>query len=197
MKREKTVDTYIKNATHWQDELVKLRKVLTGTNMEECVKWGAPCYTHNGKNVIGLGAFKSYVGLWFFQGGLLKDPNKVLTNAQPGKTKAMRQWRFTSAKDIKITPIKAYIKEAIALADSSKEIRADRSKPVTIPPELRAALAKNKKASTAFKDLTKGKQREYADYVADAKRAETKQSRLRKILPMISRSNGLNDKYRK
>ena len=53
-------------------------------NLEENVKWGTPVYSLNGKNVVGITAFKSYVGLWFFQGIFLKDPFKYLVNAQEG-----------------------------------------------------------------------------------------------------------------
>ena len=73
MKRYSSVDDYIEGVGLWNKELRQLRQVLRSTRLEETVKWGAPCYTLNGKNVVGLGAFKSYVGLWFFQGALLKD----------------------------------------------------------------------------------------------------------------------------
>jgi len=68
--------------------------------MTETIKWSAPVYTFEGKNLVGLGAFKSYVGLWFFQGSLLNDKKKKLINAQEGKIKALRQWRFNSVKEI-------------------------------------------------------------------------------------------------
>lgn len=196
MKRFTSVDDYIDHAEHWQDELRTLREILQATDLEETVKWGAPCYTYDDKNVVGLGAFKSYVGLWFHQGALLEDPEGVLINAQDGKTKAQRQWRFESAKQIKARPIKAYVKEAIGLVRDGKEMKADRSKPVVIPPELAAAFKKDKKAKAAFDNLTKGKQREYADHVADAKRDTTRLSRVEKIMPMITKGVGLHDKYR-
>ena len=197
MKRYKTVDEYIENAEHWQEELIRLREILNSTKLVEAVKWGGPCYLHNDKMVVGMGAFKSYVGLWFYQGALLADEDGVLINAQEGKTKALRQWRFGSMKEIKVRKIKAYIKEAIELQEEGKEIKADRSQPVVVPPELKKALAANKKAQTAFKALTKGRQREYTTYIADAKRDETKAKRLEKILPMIEEGIGMNDKYRK
>jgi len=196
MKRFKTADDYIESEEKWQDELRQLRKILSATDLVEEVKWGGPCYTHNGKNIVGMGSFKSYCGLWFFQGALLADADNVLINAQEGVTKALRQWRFESKKQIKVRQIKAYVAEAITLQEQGKAIKADRSKPVTIPPELKTALAKNKKAGKAFTEMTKGKQREYTEYISSAKRAETKESRLEKILPMISSGIGLNDKYR-
>lgn len=196
MKRFETVDAYIDEAEFWQDELRKLRKILNSTELQETVKWGAPCYTFDGKNLVGIGAFKSYVGLWFYQGALLADPEKVLINAQEGKTKAMRQWRFPTKKEIKSQLIKAYVLEAISLQKRGLEVKPARSKKLEIPPQLRTALAKNKRVNAGFEALTMGKQREYAEYIADAKREETKASRIAKIIPMIKEGKGLNDKYR-
>lgn len=196
MKRAKTVDAYIEDAEHWQAELENLRQILRSTDLIEEVKWGAPCYTYDGRNVVGVGAFKSYFGLWFFQGALLEDKDNVLINAQEGKTKALRQWRMCSAEDIKPAVIRRYVKEAIALAKAGQEIKPARARKLAVSGELRRALHANKKAGDAFNKLTPGRQREYADYVAEAKRADTKQRRLDRILPMIARGVGLNDKYR-
>ncbi len=196
MKRYQTADEFFKNETQWKSELAKLRKVLLAMPLEETVKWGGPVYTVDGKNVVGVAGFKDWVALWFFQGGLLKDPDGVFVNAQSGTTKAMRQWRFTDGKQIRVAPIKAYVKEAIELARAGKSIKPDRDKPVVVPPELTNALAKNKKARMAFEKMSKGCRREYAEYIASAKQNETKQRRLGKILPMIAGGGGLNDKYR-
>ena len=196
MQRSKTVDDYIASAELWQKELRQLRDILRSTELEETIKWGMPVYTLHGKNVVGIAGFKNHFGLWFYQGALLEDPRGVLMNAQEGKTKAMRQWRFDSAAEIKPRYIKAYVKESIQQFRDGHEIKADRSKKLVIPPELRTALAKSKKTQAAFDALTKGKQREYADYVAQAKRDATKASRIKKILPMIASGKGLNDRYR-
>lgn len=196
MKRYSSVDDYIENAEAWHDELVRLREILLSTELEETVKWGAPCYTYDGKNVVGVGAFKSYVGLWFHQGALLSDPEGVLINAQEGQTKALRQWRFDSAKEIKVRAIKAYVKEAIGLVREGRHVKVDRAQPVVVPPELAAAFKRDKKAKAAFDALTKGRQREYAGHVADAKRESTRVARVDKIIPMITKGVGLHDKYR-
>ncbi len=196
MKPPKTVDEYIEASEHWQDELIRLRKILSSTDLQETMKWGGPCYTFDGKNIVGMVAFKSYVGLWFFQGALLADKEKVLINVQEGKTKALRQWRFRSKKEIDARRIKAYVNEAVNLQKQGLEIKAERSKTIEIPPQLKQALQRNKKAHSCFSQLAKGKQREFADYIADAKREETKMQRLEKILPMITAGKGLNDEYR-
>lgn len=196
MLRHKSVDAYIDAAEHWQMELKALRRLLLSTGLSETVKWGAPCYTFKDRNIVGLAAFKSYFGLWFFQGALLRDTDKVLVNAQSGRTRAQRQWRMTSAKEIRPALIKRYIKEAVAIASSGREIKADRSKPLVIPEELQSALGSSRKAGSSFAKLRPGLQREYADYVSSAKRAETRQRRIEKILPLIASGSGLNDKYR-
>ena len=196
MQRAKSVDAYINQSAQWHDELKLLRRILRSTSLKEEVKWGAPCYTHNGKNVVGVGTFKSYFGLWFHQGALLKDDNNVLINAQEGKTKALRQWRMTSASEIKAAIIKRYVKEAIAHTDAGREIKADRNKPVDVPLALQTAMRRHKGATAAFQGLRMGVQREYAEHVASAKHDDTKQKRIAKILPMITAGIGLNDKYR-
>jgi len=134
--------------------------------------------------------------LWFHQGALLKDDKKVLMNAQEGRTKALRQWRMQTGKDIKSTIIKAYVKEAIKLVKEGRQIAPARKRPLFVPPELKKALRADKTAGLGFKSLRLGLQREYADYISDAKRAETKIKRIEKILPMISSGAGLNDNYR-
>ena len=196
MKRAKTVDDYIADAGNWKDELMRLRDILLSTELEEEVKWGGPCYTYGGKNVVGMAGFKSYFGLWFHQGALLKDKKKMLINAQEGRTKALRQWRMQNAKDIKTAIIKSYVKEAIKLAKEGKQIVPARKKPLVVPPELKKALQSNKKAGETFKNMRLGLQREYAEYIANAKREDTKQRRIDKILPMIKSGAGLHDKYR-
>ncbi len=196
MKRFKTVDEYVAAQTTWQDEIRRLRQILQSTPLNEEVKWGGPCYTYKGKNVVGMAAFKSYFGLWFHQGALLSDPDGVLLNCQEGKTRALRQWRMESKKDIKATRIKAYVREAMKLVDAGKEIKPQRDKPLELPAELVAALKKNRAARAAFDKLSKGRQREYAEHIAEAKRDETRARRLAKILPMIAAGIGLHDKYR-
>ena len=199
MKRYKTVDEFIDNSGDWKSALKELRKIMQGTEMEETVKWGMPVYTVGGKNVTGLGSFKSYVGIWFYQGGLMKDAKKKMMNAQEGKTKAMRQWRFDSLAEIKKEKanIKAYLKEAIANQKAGKEIKPARKKPLVIPPELVAALSSNVSLKKKFEAMNLTNRRDFAEYISTAKREATKQSRLEKIIPMIKRGEGLNDRYKK
>ena len=173
-----------------------LREILLANDLVEEVKWGAPVYTVNGKNIVGIGAFKSYVGLWFFQGALLKDKERVLINAQEGKTKALRQWRFTSANELNQNLINKYVKEAIANQKQGFLMKPAKPKPALIPEELMTMLKSDKALKIAFENITPYKQKEYAEYISKAKRIATKETRLTKIKPLILAGIGLNDKYR-
>ena len=196
MKRFTSTEEFIDHFPEWKNELEKLRSLLLSSELEEKIKWGFPVYTLNNKNVVGLGAFKSYAGLWFYQGVILKDKKKVLINAQEEKTKAMRQWRFASEKEMDEKLILEYILEAIQNQKDGKEIKPEKNKPFTLPDEMAIYFSKNKNVKTAFEKFTPGKKREFAEYIVEAKREATKMNRLEKISKMILKGEGLNDKYK-
>ena len=190
-----TVEQFIDKKSEWKEALTKLRKILQETDLEESIKWGAPVYSFGTKNVVGLGAFKSYVGLWFFQGVFLKDDAKVLENAQEGKTKALRQWRFASANEIDVDLVKAYVHEAIENQKAGKELKPQKKK-LEIPMELTSMFKQDKDLKSAFESLTPGKQKDYAEHISSAKQEKTRLSRLEKAIPMIKDGVGLHDKYK-
>ena len=197
MKKIYSVEEYVEEHPNFSDALSKLRNIILTTEVEETVKWSAPVYTVNGKNVLGLGAFKNHFGIWFFNGVFLKDEYNLLVNAQENKTKALRQMRFESIEQIDKTIVLQYVKEAIENQKLGKEIKPERNKKETIiPEELNLVLNSNKDLKSAFENLSPYKQREYCEYIDSAKREATKQTRLEKITPMILQGIGLNDKYK-
>jgi uncharacterized protein YdeI (YjbR/CyaY-like superfamily) len=192
------VEIYIHKKEAWKQELTLLRSVFTNLPLEETIKWGAPTYVFKGKNIVGLAAFKKYCGLWFFQGALLEDKQKKLINAQEGKTKAMLQWRFYTKDEIDLPLIKQYVLEAMHQVAIGNEVKfSSNTKPLVIPLELSQQLAIDKSLEANFRRFSKSKQHEFAAYIAMAKRAETKEKRLQKIIPMILSGEGLNDRYKK
>jgi len=180
----------------WTSELAKLRAIIQKTELIVTNKWGGEVYVYDNKNVLGLGGFKNFFTIWFFNGVFLKDKHKVLVNAQDGKTKALRQWRFTSVEQIDENRILAYIKEAIDVAKEGKTIVPAKFTPVAIPGILQTALKKNKALKKAYDGLTPGKQKEYNLYIIEAKQEATKARRMEKIIPMIIKGIGLNDRYK-
>jgi uncharacterized protein YdeI (YjbR/CyaY-like superfamily) len=189
------VDAYCARFPDKKPILERVISLLRSTSLEETIKWGMPTYTLEGKILIGVGAFKEHVAIWFHQGVFLKDPKRVLQSASPGKTKALRQWRLYDEKDLDESAIARYIEEAILNAEKGKEIKPER-KPLVIPDELERAFREIDGLKVAFFALPEGKQKEFADYIGEAVREGTRLSRLRKSVPMIQDGVGLNDRYK-
>lgn len=180
----------------WEKELEALAQIIGKTELTETVKWGAPVYTYNGKNIVGFVGFKNHFTLWFYNGVFLKDPYNVLVSAQE-KTKSLRQWKFNSLNEMDEARILEYINEAIENAKEGKAIKPEKFKPVAVPPLLQNELEQDKNLKSAFEKLSPGKQKEYNLYIEEAKQEKTKLTRLQKIKPMILYGIGLNDKYKK
>lgn len=196
MTDSEKVTAYIQKHEKWSHELNTLREVFTNTELLEEVKWGSPTYTLNGKLVAGFAAFKNHFAIWFHQGVFLKDTHNMLLNAQEGKTKALRQWRFEEGDTIPKELVHSYILESIQNTLAGKELRAKKKKGVTLPPILQEAFKKQPSLEKAFKTLTPGKQREYAEHIGSAKRKATQEKRLSTSIPLILEGKGLYDKYK-
>ncbi len=181
----------------WEEELNLIISIIAQTELVEMTKWGGSVYTINGKNVVGLGGFKSYLAIWFFNGVFLKDETKVLVNAQEGVTKALRQWRFTSKEDILKNEklILQYINEAIANEKAGISKKPEKKETI-ISELLNEEFKKDSHLAKAFDAFSPYKQREFLEYVETAKQEKTKLTRIEKIKPMILEGIGLNDKYR-
>jgi uncharacterized protein YdeI (YjbR/CyaY-like superfamily) len=197
MKKPASVEAFLQSYPEWEAQLRTFQRIiLQNPNVTETVKWRIPVYTVKGKNVLGIGAFKSHAAIWFFQGALLKDASKVLVNAQEGKTQAMRHWKFTASDTIDEELVKSYIDEAVQNQLDGKTVQFKKQETLEIPEELAASLKADSALDEAFLKLSNYKQKEYIEYIATAKRAATKQSRLEKIIPMILEGKGLNDRYK-
>ncbi|MFT3794263.1 YdeI/OmpD-associated family protein [Flavobacterium sp.] len=180
----------------WEKEIEMLKDIVAQTELVETVKWGGIVYTVGNKNVLGIGGFKNFFTLWFFNGVFLTDPKKVLVNANEGVTKSLRQWRFSSIDEIDEKAILLYVNEAITNEKAGKSIKPEaKSKNFEVPEILILAL-KEAKLESRFFEFTPFKQREFSEYISEAKQEKTKRTRIEKILPMIKDGIGLNDKYR-
>lgn len=180
---------------NWEEELLFLKSIIDKTELVETIKWGAPIYVYNKRNVIGIGGFKNYFAIWFLNGVFLKDEKKKLINAQEDKTKSMRQWRFTSKDEVNEKDVLEYIKEAIENEKQGKVI-APSKKEAIISVLLNKEMELNPALKEAFEKFKPYKQYEFLEYIESAKQDKTKLSRIEKVIPMILANIGLNDKYR-
>ncbi|MFD1603095.1 YdeI family protein [Flavobacterium artemisiae] len=184
-----------KYSEKWEEELLLLKSIIDKTELTETTKWGGPVYVYNKKNVVGIGGFKDYFTIWFFNGVFLKDEKKKLINAQEDITKSLRQWRFTSKEEVNEKEILEYIAEAIENEKQGKIIKPAKKEAI-VSELLNKEMAKNLALKEAFEKFSPYKQYEFLEYIETAKQEKTKISRIEKVLPMILANVGLNDKYR-
>jgi uncharacterized protein YdeI (YjbR/CyaY-like superfamily) len=173
----------------WQAEIAALQRILSGFELTVARKWGKPCYTLSGRNVVIIQGFKKYCALGFFQGALLADPKQLL--AQLGQVQAARVMKFTSVEEIaaNAATIEAYVREAMAAARAGRKV--ERKTPeLATPEELKAKFRSDPQFERAFQALTPGRQRGYLFHFAGAKQSATRTARIEKATPAIFEGRG-------
>ncbi|HTZ33992.1 MAG TPA: YdeI/OmpD-associated family protein [Methylomirabilota bacterium] len=196
------IDAYIEKAAPFaQPILTHLRKLVHQAcpRITESLKWGMPFFIQQGVILCNMAAFKRHCAFGFWG----KEMQKTLGEDGRKSSQAMGTLgRITLMKDL--PPDKdllGYLRRAAELVESGQRTKSiDRSakrkpKPVVIPPALGAALKKNRLASKAFAAFPPGKQREYADWITEAKRPETRQQRLTQAVAWIAQGKSRNWKY--
>lgn len=188
------VDFFFNKPTQWQKEYQQLRKIILDCGLEEELKWGCPCYTYQGKNVVLIHGFKEYCALLFMKGALLKDDSGILIQ-QTENVQSARQVRFTNLKEIvKLSPVlKSYIREATEVEKAGKKVELKKVADYKIPEEFDAKLKENPNLKAAFKALTPGRQRAYIFHFSQPKLPKTREARVEKYIPQILDGKGLDD----
>ena len=188
------VDWFFTKDTVWQDEYKELRSIALSCGLTEELKWGHPCYTRNGSNVVLIHGFKEYCALLFMKGALLPDPNGLLIQ-QTENVQAARQIRFTNVQQIiELEPVlKRYVEEAIAVEKAGLTVELKKTADFPMPEEFINQLEEVPGLQDAFDALTPGRQRAYLLYFAAPKQAKTRVSRIEKYIQPIFEGKGLND----
>jgi uncharacterized protein YdeI (YjbR/CyaY-like superfamily) len=191
------VDGYFKRAKKWEDELAKLRELALEAGLVEELKWGKPCYTREGVNVVLIIGFKDYCSLLLPKGALLKDAKGILVKAGEN-TQAARQIRFTGLAEIvqRERDLRAYLREAIAVEKAGLKVEYKKITEHAVPEELQRKLDAMPALQKAFAALTPGRQRGYYMHIAGAKQAATRESRVEKCVPMILAGKGWGEEWR-
>jgi uncharacterized protein YdeI (YjbR/CyaY-like superfamily) len=188
------VDFYFNKATKWQEEYERLRMIILDCQLTEELKWGCPCYTFEGKNIVLIHGFKEYCALLFFKGVLLNDANGILIQ-QTENVQAARQIRFTNLREIiELEPVlKAYVYEAIEVEKAGLNVELKKVTEFPVSAEFKDKLNHIPALKTAFEALTPGRQRAYLLYFSAPKQSKTRESRVEKYMPQILSGKGLDD----
>lgn len=178
----------------WTGPLEALRRLVLAAGLDEELKWGSPCYTLGGKNVVMIAAFEEHCALSFFEGAALEDEDGILESAGPS-SRIARLIRFRSTEDVlgRREEIARLLEQAIALERAG--VRAERSAaPEPVPDELARRLEEDAALRAAFEALTPGRRRSHILYVSGAKQRETRSRRVDKCAPVILAGRGFGER---
>ena len=177
----------------WNEELHVLRDIILTSELTEERKWGVPCYTDNGKNIILLSALKDSATISFLKGSLIDDVHSMLF-APGNNSQSARYMKFTSVKEIKKskTIILDYLHQALEIERKGTKVEFKKEDD-PIPEELTDSFNTHPALKTAFYALTPGRRRGYLLYFNQAKQSATRVTRIQKYIPVILDGKGIHD----
>jgi len=178
------IDIYIQNAPEFSQEiLLHFRKLVHQTipDVEEQIKWKFPHFIYNKEMICSMAAFSKHCAFSFPKAALMKDK----TLLEKAKTEEA-MGHFGKIKTLQDLPsdskIKAYIKDSISLIGQKSQ---EKIITVAIPKVLKNLLEENKKAEACFLKMSPSHQKEYINYISEAKKEETQMRRAEKVLEML------------
>ncbi|WP_421750510.1 YdeI/OmpD-associated family protein [Croceimicrobium sp.] len=179
----------------WAEPLQQLRSILLSSPLVEERKWSMPTYTHKGKNILILSAFKDYCSLNFFKGALLKDPKNLLVFAGPN-SRVPKLFKFEEGDSVleHEEAILDFIQQAIAVEEAGVKIPASTPKPIDYPEELQQAFREDAGFEAAFESLSPGRKRAYLIQFNGAKQSKTRWARIEKWKDHILIGKGIHDR---
>jgi uncharacterized protein YdeI (YjbR/CyaY-like superfamily) len=194
MKTDPRIDAYIdRQAEFARPILLHLREVVHAAcpDGEETLKWSHPSFMYKGKILAGFAAFKAHATFGYWNDSMLSEDEK--------NRSAMGQFgRLASLDDLPDrTTLIALTRQSMALIDSgAKPPRATAKKaPFTVPQDLAAAIDAAPAASATWKGFPPSCQREYVEWVTEAKRDETRAKRLAQTIEWLAEGKRRNWKY--
>lgn len=195
MNRDERIDSYIaRQADFARPILEHLRASVHAAcpGCEETLKWSVPAFIYKGEQLAMMAAFKAHATFGFWKGSLV-------TGDTERQTSAMGQFgRLTSIADLPDgETLAALIHKAMALTDAGvKPQRAKQAKaPIAVPDDFRAALDAAPEAAGTFNSFPPGAQREYLEWITEAKRAETRGKRVAQAVEWLAEGKKRNWKY--
>jgi len=189
------IEAYIERAADWAQPICRALRtaiVKAEPGIVEEWKWGCPVFSKGGL-LCAIGAFQPHVRFIFFKGSLLKDPRRKLEPKSHPEMQS-RVMLFKPGAKVDAKAVADFVRQAAALNAKGVKLPA-RLPEVKVPPELRTALSKNRKASAFFASLTPGGRREYVRWIETAKRPETRAERVRKTVLQCGESKSMHWKY--
>lgn len=197
--RDPRVDAYIERAEDFAKPILRhLRETVhaASPDIEETMKWSFPHFMYDGI-VCSMASFKKHCAFGFWKESL------ILGNDPERKNEGMGQFgRITSIEDLPPREaIIGYVQEGVRLNEEGvkapKPATATKREEIEVPEALRTALEENTEAATRFEELPPSHRREYAEWIAEAKREATRDRRIATAIEWIAEGKPRNWKYMK
>ena len=195
MSRDPRIDAYIAKAAPFARpilEHVRARVHAVVPSVEETLKWSAPGFTLDGKILLMMAAFKAHAALNFWRGQEIRGSE--------ASGDAMGQFgKLTFVNDLPPdAQFDELIREAARLAATAPAPRKTKHEPKSAPnlhPEFAAALKSNPKAKATLDSFPPSAQRDYLEWIADAKQDSTRAKRIATAVEWLAEGKRRHWKY--
>lgn len=195
MKTDPRIDAYIERQGDFAKPILRhLRDTVHAAcpDCEEALKWSSPSFLYKGEILAGMAAFKRHATFGFWRGSL------VVGNGNEQISGMGQFGRLTSIDDLPPRDeLEALVRKAMRLTDAGVKPPRDKhkKKPFLVPQDMRAAIDANAAAAATFEALPPSAQREYVDWISEAKRDETRAKRLAQAIEWLAEGKRRNWKY--
>lgn len=193
--RDPRVDAYMKKVAPFaRPILAHLREIVHAScpDVVETIKWGSPAFEYEGP-LCGMAAFKQHCAFGFWKHSLVVGKDRRARDAMGSFG------RIESLADLPSkTALRDYVRKAMRLNEEGVKAPAKHprvKKAIPMHPDLKRALARNRKAAATFEAFSPSHRREYLEWVAEAKRDETRAKRVAQAIEWMAEGKPRNWKY--
>ena len=193
MPRDPRIDAYIDKAGEFARPVLRhFRELVHATveGVDEAVKWGMPHFTHKGKNIAGMAAFKAHCAVMIHGAGRQSEAEGM---GSYGKIASLEDL----PDDAELATKLVEARERIDTAGSAVKRPAKREPKaeLPVPQDFDAALRENPRALSTFEAFPPSQRREYVAWVSEAKQDATRAKRLSTAIEWLAEGKRRNWKY--
>jgi uncharacterized protein YdeI (YjbR/CyaY-like superfamily) len=193
MARDPRIDVYIDKAGDFARPVLRHFRELVHSTIDgagEAVKWGMPHFTHKGKNIAGMAAFKAHCAVMIHGAGRQSETDGM---GSYGKIASLEDLPDDNELATKLVEARERIDTAGSAVKRPQKREAKPDLPV--PQDFEAALRDNANARATFEAFPPSQRREYVQWVSEAKQDATRAKRLATSIEWLAEGKRRNWKY--
>ena len=189
------IDAYIaRQADFARPILERLRTVVHEAcpGVEETLKWSMPTFLYGGAILASMAAFKQHASFGYWKHADVMGEG--IERDGMGSYGRMSSVKDIPAKKTLVADLKRAMQLNVDKAKPARKTAAPKP-PAEAPADLVAALKKNAKARKTFDGFPPSAQRDYIEWIVEAKREETRAKRLAQTVEWLAEGKRRNWKY--